>query len=185
MLGDPTEVAILIAARERGIHRDDIERTNARVTESPFDSILKRMAIERADGQVYIKGAVESVLPLCVKDVGDAAQANAQMAERGLRILAVAVAPTRTDQPATLIGLIGIPDPPRTEAIEAVAAARAAGITTVMITGDHPLTARAIARELGIVASRDVEADVVHARATPEDKIRIVREWRRAAPSWR
>jgi Ca2+-transporting ATPase len=100
------------------------------------------------------------------------------MAERGLRILAVAVAPTRTDQPATLIGLIGIPDPPRTEAIEAVAAARAAGITTVMITGDHPLTARAIARELGIVSSRDVEAEVVHARATPEDKIRIVREWK-------
>ncbi len=177
-VGDPTEVAILMAAAERGIHRDEIERANARITESPFDSVLKRMAIERADGQVYIKGAIESVLPLCVKDVGDAAQTNAQMAERGLRILAVAVAPISTEQRATLLGLIGIADPPRTEAIAAVAAARAAGITTVMITGDHPLTARAIARELGLVSSRDVEADVVRARATPEDKIRIVREWK-------
>ena len=177
-VGDPTEVAILMAAAERGIHRDEIERTNARVTEVPFDSVLKRMSIERADGQVYIKGAVETVLPLCVGDVSDASQANTQMAERGLRVLAIAVSPAGADQRATLIGLIGIADPPRTEAIEAVAAARAAGITTVMITGDHQLTARAIARELGIVSSHDVEADVVHARATPEDKIRIVREWK-------
>jgi Ca2+-transporting ATPase len=177
-VGDPTEVAILIAAAERGIHRDEIERTNARVTEVPFDAVLKRMSIERADGHVYIKGAVETVLPLCVGDVSDASQANTQMAERGLRVLAIAVSPAGADQRATLIGLIGIADPPRTEAIEAVAAARAAGITTVMITGDHQLTARAIARELGIVSSHDVEADVVHARATPEDKIRIVREWK-------
>jgi len=177
-VGDPTEVAILMAAAERGIHRDEIERTNARVTEVPFDAVLKRMSIERADGHVYIKGAVETVLPLCVGDVSDASQANTQMAERGLRVLAIAVSPAGADQRATLIGLIGIADPPRTEAIEAVAAARAAGITTVMITGDHQLTARAIARELGIVSSHDVEADVVHARATPEDKIRIVREWK-------
>jgi Ca2+-transporting ATPase len=177
-VGDPTEVAILVAAAERGIHRDEIERTNARVTEVPFDSVLKRMSIERTDGQVYIKGAVETVLPLCVGHVSDAAQANTQMAARGLRVLAIAVSPAGADQGATLTGLIGIADPPRTEAIEAVAAARAAGITTVMITGDHHLTARAIARELGIVSTRDVEGDVVHARATPEDKIRIVREWK-------
>jgi Ca2+-transporting ATPase len=177
-VGDPTELAILMAAAERGINRDDIEHTNARSTEVPFDSVLKRMSIERADGHVYIKGAVESVLPLCVEGVGDAAQANAQMAERGLRVLAIAVAPAGADQAATLTGLIGIADPPRSEAIEAVAAARAAGITTVMITGDHALTARAIARELGIVSNREVEGDVVHARATPEDKIRIVREWK-------
>jgi len=177
-VGDPTELAILMAAAERGIHRDEIERTNARVAEVPFDSVLKRMSIERADGRLYIKGAVESVLPLCVESISDAAEANTQMAERGLRVLAVAVAPVGVEQGATLIGLIGIADPPRTEAIEAVAAARAAGITTVMITGDHLLTARAIARELGIVSGRDAEDDVVHARATPEDKIRIVREWK-------
>ncbi|HLG58724.1 MAG TPA: cation-translocating P-type ATPase [Vicinamibacterales bacterium] len=177
-VGDPTELAILMAAAARGIHRDEIERTNARVAEVPFDSVLKRMSIERADGRVYIKGAVESVLPLCVGSASGAAEANTQMAERGLRVLAIAVAPAGAEQGATLLGLIGIADPPRTEAIEAVAAARAAGITTVMITGDHLLTARAIARELGIVSGRDVEDDVVHARATPEDKIRIVREWK-------
>jgi P-type Ca2+ transporter type 2C len=98
-VGDPTEVAILMAAAERGIHRDDIERTNARVTEVPFDSVLKRMSIERADGHVYIKGAVETVLPLCVGDVSDASQANTQMAERGLRVLAIAVSSAGADQP--------------------------------------------------------------------------------------
>src|SRR5207342_2353751 len=71
-VGDPTEVAILMAAAERGIHRDEIEGTNARVAEIPFDPVLKRMSIERADGRVYIKGAVESVLPLCVEGVDDA-----------------------------------------------------------------------------------------------------------------
>jgi Ca2+-transporting ATPase len=177
-VGDPTELAILMAAAERGIHRDEIERTNARVAEVPFDAVLKRMSIERVDGRVYIKGAVESVLPLCVEGVGEAAGANTPMADRGLRVLAIAVAPAGVEEAATLSGLIGIADPPRTEAIEAVSAARGAGITTVMITGDHVLTARAIARELGIVSGRDAEDDVVHARATPEDKIRIVREWK-------
>ena len=177
-IGDPTEVAILLAAAERGIHRDEIERTNVRVTVTPFAAVSKRMSIERADGRVYIKGAVESVLPLCVEGTDDVEQAHAQMAERGLRILAVAVAPARAETRATGLGLIGIADPPRTEAIEAVAAARAAGITTVMITGDHPVTARAIARELGILASADPAENLVHARATPEDKIGIVREWK-------
>ncbi|MGE0393435.1 MAG: cation-translocating P-type ATPase [Vicinamibacterales bacterium] len=177
-VGDPTELAILVAAAERGIHRDEIERTTARVAVVPFDSVLKRMSIERADGTVYIKGAVESVLPLCGEGIEDADQANSQMAEGGLRILAIAVAPAGPDVRATLLGLVGIADPPRTEAIDAVATARAAGITTVMITGDHPVTARAIARELGILAGADAPETVVHARATPEDKIRIVREWK-------
>ena len=115
-------------------------------SEVPFDAVQKRMSVERADGRVYIKGAVESVLPLCVAGGDGAAEANAQMAERGLRVLAVAVAPAGAELRATLLGLIGIADPPRTEAIEAVAAARAAGIATVMITGDHPVTARAIAQ---------------------------------------
>jgi Ca2+-transporting ATPase len=177
-VGDPTELAILIAAAERGIHRHEIENSGARVTVVPFDSVQKWMSIERADGLVYIKGAVESVLPLCVAGVDNASETNDQMAERGLRILAVAVAPADATVKATLLGLIGIADPPRPEAIAAVAAARAAGITTVMITGDHPVTARAIARELGILAGPDGADLLVHARATPEDKIRIVREWK-------
>ncbi len=177
-IGDPTELAILLAAAERGIHRHDIEVTTPRIAEVPFDAVLKRMSIERADGHAYTKGAVESVLPLCSGDMSDAWQANVQMAERGLRVLAIAIGSAGTAEAVALMGLIGIADPPRTEAIEAVAAARVAGITTVMITGDHPLTARAIARELGIVSSGTAEEDVVHARATPEDKLRIVREWK-------
>jgi len=177
-VGDPTEVAVLLAAAERGIHRDAIEKANARVAEVPFDSVLKRMSVERTDGRVYIKGAIESVLPLCVAGANGALEANVQMAERGLRVLSVAVAPAGADAQATLLGLIGIADPPRTDAIDAVAAARAAGITTVMITGDHPVTARAIARELGILTTTDDEDAVVHARATPERKIGIVRDWK-------
>ena len=180
-IGDPTEVAILAAAAERDIRRGDIERAAPRVSELPFDSIQKRMSIERADGRVYIKGAVESVLPLCEEGIDGAIEANAQMAARGLRVLAVAVADSSADtsreESATLLGLIGIADPPRTEAIEAVSAARAAGITTVMITGDHPVTAHAIARELGILSELN-ETDLVRARATPEDKIAVVRVWK-------
>ncbi len=177
-IGDPTELAILAAAAERDIHRNEIERTTPRVSESPFDSISKRMSVERADGRVYIKGAVESIVLLCAEGLTGVHEANAQMAGRGLRVLAIAIAPAGQQSRATLLGLVGIADPPRTEAIEAVAAARAAGIRTVMITGDHPVTARAIARELGILSSGDSEEDVVHARATPEDKIQIVRSWK-------
>ena len=176
-VGDPTEIAILAAAAERDIHRAAIEAEAPRVSEVPFDSIQKRMAVERADGRTYIKGAVESVVPLCSEGTDGALDANAQMAARGLRVLAVAVASTDDRVSVALLGLIGIADPPRTEAIEAVAAARAAGITTVMITGDHPVTAHAIARELGILA-QDGTAELVHARATPEDKIDIVRFWK-------
>jgi Ca2+-transporting ATPase len=176
-VGDPTELAILGAAAERDINRDAIEHSAPRVSEVPFDSVLKRMSVERADGRVYIKGAVESVVPLCQEGLEGVQEANAQMAARGLRVLAVATASPGQESRATLLGLIGIADPPRTEAIEAVATARSAGITTVMITGDHPVTARAIARELGILSSQETE-QVVHARATPEDKINIVRGWK-------
>ena len=177
-VGDPTELAILAAAAEREVQRENIERTAPRVAEVPFDSVQKWMSVERADGHIYIKGAVESVVPYCTKGVDGAQEANTQMAARGLRVLAIAIAPAGQETRATLLGLIGIADPPRTEAIEAIAAARAAGITTVMITGDHPITARAIARELGIVSRPDGEEDLVHARATPEDKIQIVRTWK-------
>ena len=132
------------------------------------------MAIQRADGRWYVKGAVESVLPKCTSGTEGALDAAAQLAARGLRVLAIADGMTETE--LRLLGLVGIADPPRTEAIDAIADARGAGIRTVMITGDHPLTARAIATEMGIVGPAESPDGFVYARATPEDKIRIVRE---------
>jgi Ca2+-transporting ATPase len=176
--GDPTELAILMAAARRGIDRKAIESERPRVAVEPFDADTKRMSIRRGDGKLYVKGAVEAVLPLCVAGTDNAVEANAGMARQGLRVLAVAVGEGPGEANLNLLGLVGIADPPRTEAIAAVALARAAGITTVMITGDHPVTAQAIGRELGILTPADDPAEVVHARATPEDKLRIVREWK-------
>jgi Ca2+-transporting ATPase len=176
--GDPTEIALLRAAHDRGIRRADIERDRPRVAEIPFDSERKRMAIRRTDGVLYVKGAVESVLARCREGAAGAAEATAEMADRGLRVLAVAVGEGAEERDLRLLGLVGIADAPRTEAIAAVEAARAAGIRTVMITGDHPLTARAIGREMGILGDGDDPAEVIHARATPEEKLKIVRDWR-------
>ena len=177
-VGDPTELAILAAAAGRGVTRGDIERDNPRTVVNPFDSERKRMSILRADGVLYLKGAVEVVLARSADIPTGAAEAAADMAARGLRVLAVAVGRGSEEQALQLLGLIGIADPPRPEAIAAIAEARAAGIRTVMITGDHPVTAKAIARELGLLATGEREDEVVHARATPEDKLRIVREWK-------
>jgi Ca2+-transporting ATPase len=178
-IGDTTEVAILVAAAARGMRREALERQRPRTTVNPFDSERKRMSILRADGILYVKGAVEKVLERCAPGGVGAAEANARMASRGLRVLAVAVGKGEAEEDLQFLGLIGIADPPRTEAIEAVAAARASGITTVMITGDHPMTAQVIARELGITRPGDPVDELVHARATPEDKLNIVRAWKK------
>jgi Ca2+-transporting ATPase len=175
-IGDSTEVAILVAAAARGVKRAQIEHANARVAVNPFDSERKCMSILRADGVLYVKGAVEVVMARSTRGTEGASEANSQMASRGLRVLAVAIGHGAAEEDLQLLGLIGIADPPRTEAIAAVAAARLAGIRTVMITGDHPSTAEAIAREMGIVGPNEASADFVHARATPEDKLRIVRD---------
>ena len=177
-VGAPTEIALLLAARERGVERDDIEAARPRVSETPFNADRKRMSIFREDGVLYAKGALSHLLPLCTGGRAGAAQAEADMAARGLRVLAVAVGRQPEERELTLLGLVGIADPPRPEATAAVAAARRAGIRTVMITGDHEVTARAIARELGVLAEGDDPAEVVHARVTPEDKIDIVRAWK-------
>jgi Ca2+-transporting ATPase len=176
--GDTTELAILAEAAVRGIQREAIERDRPRVDVTPFDSARKRMSIRRADGVLYVKGAVEVILARATSGTEGATEAATQLAARGLRVLAVAVGAGYEEANLTLVGLIGIADPPRTEAIEAVAAARDAGIRTVMITGDHPMTAQVIARELGIVRPGESPDDLVHARATPEDKLRIVRDWK-------
>jgi Ca2+-transporting ATPase len=175
-VGDTTEIALLIEAAEHGIDRAEIERTRPRVEVIPFDPATKQMAIRRADGLWYVKGAIEAVLPQCTRGREGALEAAQQLAGRGLRVLALAEGPLQRE--LTLLGLVGIADPPRTEAIDAIMAARGAGIRTVMITGDHPLTARAIAMEMGIARTDEPIEELVHARATPEDKIRIVRGWK-------
>ncbi len=176
--GDPTELAILAAAAERGIDRAQLERDNPRRETHPFDSIRKRMSILRADGVLYVKGAVELLVPVCSGNSDAALKAATDMAARGLRVLAVAVGHSSEETELDLLGLIAMADPPRTEAIEAVAQARAAGIRTVMITGDHPVTANAIAREIGILRAGEDASELVHARATPQQKLDIVRSWK-------
>jgi Ca2+-transporting ATPase len=176
--GDPTELAILSEAHARGIRRAELERARPRLAENPFDPVRKRMSIRRADGVLYVKGAVESVVALSDQGTAGALEATAEMAARGLRVLAVALGSGTEERELRLVGLIGLADAPRSEAIAAVAAARAAGIRTVMITGDHPITARAIGREMGILRDGEDPAEVVHARATPEEKLQIVRGWK-------
>ncbi len=176
--GDPTELAILVDAAARGITRERIEAERPRRAVNPFDSTRKRMSILRADGTLYVKGAVDLLAPLCRAPADAVLAAAAQMAARGLRVLAVAVGRTGDEVDLQLLGLIAMADPPRSEAIEAVKQAHAAGIRTVMITGDHPVTARAIAQELGILRPGDDPSELVHARATPEQKLEIVRAWK-------
>jgi Ca2+-transporting ATPase len=177
--GDPTELAILAEARARGIERAEIERTSPRVAVMPFDSQRKRMSIRRADGKLYVKGAVDVLVPLCIGGTSGALEANAELASRGLRVLAVAVGDGPEERDLTLLGLIGLADPPRTEAIQAIAQAHAAGIKTVMITGDHPVTAHAIALEMGILRPGEDAAGVVIARATAQDKLETIRALKR------
>lgn len=179
--GDPTEVSILIAARERGIRRDEIEANNPRISSEPFDAERRRMSVLRKDGINYVKGAVESLRPLCLDSsihLEALSKATADMSSRGLRVLAIAIGDGEGERNLTFLGLIGMADPPRTEAMQAIKEARSAGITPIMITGDHPQTAAAIARELGLVLEGESLHARVHARATPEEKLKLVRHWK-------
>ncbi|HEU5150651.1 MAG TPA: cation-transporting P-type ATPase [Iamia sp.] len=191
-VGDPTEVALLHGATAAGLDWRSLRAARPRAGEVPFSSDTKWMAT-RNDGWTHVKGAPEVVLaadhPLVALAAG--------LGERGLRTLALAR--TRVDvdgdvlDPAALevLGVVGIQDPPRPEAVDAVAACRRAGIRVVMVTGDQPRTARAIADELGmrptaVLTGRDLarldddelrarapEVDV-YARVAPEQKLRIV-----------
>ena len=217
LIGDPTEIALYEAAMSAGLDPARLSQESPRLDEIPFDSDRKRMTTLHleADGHVaYTKGAPESLLPRCVSHWVDG-QAQAldsvpilavaeQMAADGLRVLALAfrVFDQRpTDFSAEVIetelcflGLVGLMDPPRPEAREAVALCQSAGITPVMITGDHPATARAIAMRLGIAEAdsavltgpelaamsleefeKQVESVRLYARVAPEQKIKIVK----------
>ncbi len=180
--GDPTELALLAWGRGLGLDRATVETANPRRSVHPFDATRKRMSILRSDGVLYVKGAPDRMLGLCVSGTDGATEAGEAMAARGLRVLALATGTDDgSDDPErglTLLGLVGIADPPRPDAVTAVAAAAAAGIRTVMITGDHPVTAEAIAREMGMLSPGEAAEGFVHARATPEDKLRIVRMWK-------
>jgi P-type Ca2+ transporter type 2C len=215
-VGDPTEVALWRAAAEAGFEKVERERVMPRVRELPFDSERKRMTTLHvgADGAIaFTKGAPEAVLPRCAcmavgvdtvpLDLAAAVSWADAMAADGRRVLAVAcrrwkappgeMTADAIERDLTLLGLVGLLDPPRPEAAAAVATCRAAGITPVMITGDHPATARAIARGIGLLDANDgvmtgrelqaldekglrrrIRSVRVFARVDPAQKIRIV-----------
>jgi Ca2+-transporting ATPase len=211
-VGDPTETSIVFAAWQNGMAKDDLLQKHPRLAELPFDSDRKLMStVHQIDGKhvVIVKGAFDVMASRCVEGDLDAARnATEQMSADALRVLAIAYkeigqvpqdpSSEELENGLTLMGLVGMIDPPRPEAGEAVATCRKAGIKPVMITGDHVTTASAIAAELGILTSGDkavtgaeldkmsdaeldaaVEHVAVYARVSPENKIRIVKSWQR------
>ena len=211
-IGDPTETAIVLAAHKNGMPKESLAKQYPRLAELPFDSDRKRMTVVcRMDGKLVaiVKGGFDVMEPLCTS--GNLSQARLvmeEMSERALRVLAVAYKEIDKipDEKSMMTlegdlhfcGLVGMIDPPRPEAKAAVARCRKAGIKPVMITGDHVVTASAIARELGIMREGDraltgaqvdamtdseldeqVESIAVYARVSPENKIRIVKSWQR------
>ncbi|GAA0319848.1 cation-transporting P-type ATPase [Actinoallomurus spadix] len=208
-LGDPTEAALLAAAAKRGLDREELNARLPRVAERPFDSERKRMStVHRLPGgrvRVICKGAPESLLcPSVLADdpglLAEAATRAGELAREGFRVLAVAWADRERpgdepEQDLHLLGLVAILDPPRTAAAGTIAACRRAGIRPILITGDHPGTAAAVAAELGILDAGDGRSEcraldgadlddgevgrvAVFARATPEHKLRIVQALR-------
>jgi len=214
--GDPLELALLRAARAAGVDVDALRRKYVLRDEFTFDTTRKRMSVvyER-DGQrwVIVKGAPEAVLAQCTHQRGEgqaqslmkadrthALDVATQMAGEGLRVLAFAekVGPTEpmsqdeAEADLTFVGLVGLLDPPRPEVKAALATSRGAGIRTIMVTGDHPLTAQTIAKQIGLdgntrvltgpeldalpddVLREDGSQVSIYARTTPADKLRIV-----------
>lgn len=217
LIGDPTEVALYQFADEAGSNKEALLEQHPRVAEIPFDSERKCMtSVHTWNGGVmsFTKGAIDVLLDHSrhvltadgVKpvDLAEISRTNERMAAEGLRVLGVAmrrwdglpsrITPDDVETELTFIGLVGIMDPPREEAREAVAVCKLAGIKPVMITGDHPITARAIARRLGIIDDghgivtgreldrlpleefeKRVEEIRVYARVAPEQKLKIVK----------
>ena len=211
-LGDPTETAIVLAAHKLGNEKDALNESCPRLASLPFDSDRKLMTtVNKIGGRLVavVKGAFDVMAQRCVAgDIEKARKVNDEMSADALRVLAVgykeldALSEEPTSEELeyglTFLGLVGMIDPPRPEAKEAVAVCRKAGIKPVMITGDHVITASAIARELGILLEGDraitgaeldamsdeeldkeVEHISVYARVSPENKIRIVKAWQK------
>lgn len=224
--GDPTETAFVDAALADGLDKNILEQEMPRVFELPFDSDRKLMStVHPLPGQpgryrVMVKGAPDVLLSRCTHILAGAAvpltaalgrdveAANASMAEQALRVLACGYqdieslpepsGSAQLETGLTFVGLVGMIDPPRLEVKDAVGQCYAAGIRPVMITGDHKLTAVAIARELDIFRSgdlaitgedldfmpqelleQDVDKFAVYARVSPEHKMRIVKAWQK------
>jgi Ca2+-transporting ATPase len=217
--GDPTETALFSAAAAAGFDKAQLEERMPRLAEIPFSSERGRMTTLHRDGDAVVaftKGAPESLLPLCRRaegpsgpaslDLEAAARTADEMARDGLRVLAVAyrrfprlpsdMSAESVERDLTFLAFVGLHDPPRPEAIEAVALCESAGVTVVMVTGDHPSTAVAIARALAILRGDDarrvlsgrevarldekaleesVDSVRVYARVAPGQKIAIVR----------
>jgi len=208
-IGDPTEIALLKAASKLGINKSELEKKYPRINEIPFDSFKKRMTTIHSSPEnqeihlAFMKGSVDSLLDTCSIDnniKGQIIKENEKMAGDGIRVLAVAyreikkgISTAEVEKEFTFLGLVGMIDPPREEAYEAVKICMKAGIVPIMITGDHPSTAKSIAKRLGItnengqtITGRDMEVlEPAHlnnllssvrifARVSPEDKIRIV-----------
>ncbi len=223
ILGDPTEGALVYLAEKFGIDTEDYEDAHPRLFEQPFDSDRKRMSVlNQTEGgyTVYTKGAVDEMLPLCtqyrtgsgVRAMTDADREQIlkvcnKMSAEALRVLGFAVRTVPAvpeeegadlESDLTFVGVVGMIDPPRKEVIQAVETCHTAGIRVVMITGDHKVTAMAIARQLHIFregnivisgpeldAMTDEELDkavekcVVFARVSPSDKLRIIQSLKR------
>ena len=220
--GEPTEVAIVNKALEKGINKNDLYNENKRVSEIPFDSNRKLMTTVHKNNDKYIsitKGAPDILIKRCNKiyingkvqelsitDKRKIEEKNIEMANNALRVIAVGYKENEylnkekdnLEKDLIFVGLIGMIDPPREGVKKAVKTCKKAGIKTVMITGDHIATAKAIARELGILemgdkASTGAELDEisdkdltdniaaysVFARVTPEHKVRIVKAWQK------
>ncbi|MEG1073100.1 MAG: cation-translocating P-type ATPase, partial [Oscillospiraceae bacterium] len=206
--GNATETALLAAAHGFSLEKSVLELQFPRIFEVPFDSVRKRMTTlhKTPNGyRILVKGAPDVLFPLCKVLPVNAPVQNEEMARQALRVLGVAyrdclVCPALTaaalEKDLIFGGLFGIIDPPRPEAKQAVSDCYRAGIRPVMITGDHKLTAIAIARELGIfkkgdysltgadlaflpqeILTADIEKYTVFARVSPADKLRIVTAW--------
>ncbi len=211
-IGDPTETAIVLAAYKNSMTKDELSVKYPRLAVLPFDSDRKLMSsINVIDNKniVIVKGAFDIMAERCISgNMEKARQITNKMSEDALRVLAIGykeidavpevLISNEIESGLTFMGLVGMIDPPRPEAKAAVATCRKAGIKPVMITGDHVVTASAIARELGILEDGDravtgaeldamtdtqldneVENISVYARVSPENKIRIVKAWQR------
>ncbi len=205
-IGDPTETAVVYALSLLGEEKKDLDAKHPRIKEFAFDSDRKMMTTitKWGDHSLQVtKGAPDIIMSRCKNDVKEALAINEKMADNALRVLAVAIKrdPDLTsdsfedyEKDLELVGLVGMIDPPRLEVKDAIAKAKDAGVKTVMITGDHLITAKAIARDLGILedgqlaitgeeldkmSQEELENKVedirVYARVAPEHKVKIVK----------